>query len=150
MVDFLWGKYACLQAELRDKPSVGNRSWGIEAGLNRILSSVPLSNDPSANDDDIERAVNNEQRRERHRAALRHLYLVTEEPGPHPETSLQARAELRLARAKVTKSDWDLLSAVAIGHDYAEIAAAEPRTPGALRVRVLRLRREVAAASAAG
>jgi hypothetical protein len=150
MIDFPWDKYAFLQAELRDKPSVGNRSWGIEAGLNRILSAEPLSsNHPLANDD-IERAVNNEQRRERHRAELRRLYLVKEEPGPHPETSLQARAELRLARAKVTKSGWDLLCAVAVGRDYAEIATANGGAPGALRVRVLRLRREVGQVSAAG
>jgi hypothetical protein len=142
MLDFPWGKYACLRAELQANRSVGNRSWGIEAGLNRILSAG-LTSHPPANDEDIERAISNEQRRERHRAALRRRHLVKEEGGPDPETSLQARAELRSVRAKAIKSAWNLLCAVAVGHDFAEIAAAKGGTSGALRVRVFRLRREM-------
>lgn len=161
MVDFLWAKYAPLQAELRDNHTVGDRSWGVEAGLNRILSAEPTDH-PPANDDDIERVVSSEQRRERHRAALRRLYLTEDDGprrngtavnsprGPDPETFLQVRAELKSARAKVTKSDWVLLCAVAVGRDYAEIAAANGGTPGAMRVRVLRLRREIAQVPVAG
>jgi hypothetical protein len=140
VVDFTWSKYAQLQAELRDNHSVGDRSWGIEAGLNRILAA-PIGESP-ANDNDIQRAVSSRQRRERHRAALRRLYLVNNEAGPHPEAFLQARAELRSIRAKVISSDWHLLCAVGVGLEYAEIATVKGASTGALRVRVSRLRRK--------
>jgi len=161
MVDFSWDKYAPLQAELRDNHTVGDRSWGVEAGLNGILSAEPTSH-PPANDDDIQRVVSSEQRRERHRAALRRLYLTEDDGmrrngmpvnsprGPDLETFIEVRAELKSTRTKVTKSDWDLLCAVATGREYAEIAAAKGGTVGALRVRVSRLRREIAQVSVAG
>jgi DNA-directed RNA polymerase specialized sigma24 family protein len=43
----------------------------------------------------------------------------------------------------VSEADWLLLIAIAEGRDYGEIADALGVTPGHLRVRVLRLRREL-------
>jgi hypothetical protein len=138
MVDFPWSNYALLQAELRDDYSIGNRSWGLEAALNRLVS-----NNPPANDNEIQRVIKSEQRRERNRAALRRLHLGNG-AGFDPEASLQAQISLKSLKAKVSSSDWRLLFAVGIGRDYAEIVGANGGTAGALRVRVFRFRREAA------
>lgn len=143
MVHSLWDKYASLQAELRGTFTVSNRSWAVEDFLNQ-LAAVGPTDQVSANDDGyVERAVSTAQRRERHRAVLRRLYLL-EDPHPHPEEYLDARAGLRSVRAKVTKADWNLLCALAAGRGYTKIAAHRGGTVGALRVRVSRLRREIA------
>ena len=142
MVDFPWEKYACLQAQLRDNRNITNRTWGIEAGLDRILTGVPADRSP-ANDDDVQRAVSTAERRERHRAGLRRVYIRNEDATPHPNPFFEARAALRFAKAHVTRSDWALLSAVAAGFSYTEISAANGNKPGALRVGVLRLRRQI-------
>jgi hypothetical protein len=142
MVDFPWEKYACLQAQLQDNRNITNRTWGLEAGLDRILTGVPADWSP-ANDNDVQRAISSTERRERHRAALRRVYIRNEDGTPHPDPFFQARAELRFAKAYVTKSDWALLSAVAAGFSYTEISATNGNKPGALRVSVLRLRRQI-------
>ena len=144
MVDFPWEKYACLQAQLQDNRNTSNRTWGIEAGLDRILTGAPADQSP-ANDDDVERAVCTAERRERHRAALRRVYIRNEDATPHPDPFFEARSGLRFAKAHVTKSDWALLSAIAAGFSYTEISAANGKKPVALRVSVLRLRRQLTA-----
>ena len=143
MDDSVWVKYTSLQAELLDNSTLSHRSWGLEGALNRILSAdAPTC--IAANGDNIEHIVGSEQRRERHRTALRRLQLPQEAPSFDLGPFLAARAELKSARAKVNGSDWNLLCGVAIGHSYAEIATAHGETVGALRVRVSRLRRRIA------
>jgi hypothetical protein len=141
MTGFPWNHYACLRDEL-DQPNVNDRSWGIEAALNRIAAGEFTN--PATIDADIERTIANEQRRERHRAALRRRHLTPDQANPHPETHLVARAELRSAKRKTTPTKWGLLVAVAEGHDYADLAATNGSTAGALRAKVFRLRREIA------
>jgi hypothetical protein len=141
MTVFPWNHYSRLQAEL-DNPNISDRSWGVEAAMSRILAGE--FTDPLTINDDLDRAIASEQRRERHRAALRRRHLMIVESGPHPEQHLVARAELRAAEGKMTPPKWRLLVAVAEGYDYTDLAAAEGATLGALRARVFRLRREVA------
>ncbi len=141
MTGIPWDQYACLQAELAGNPAVGDRSWGIEAALNRILAGE-FGNSPTI-DADVKRAVASEQRRERHRAALRCRYLVPIDRSPHPEIQLFARAGLRSAKARTTNTKWRLLLEVGEGHEYAELAVARRTTSGALRAQVFRLRREI-------
>jgi hypothetical protein len=141
MNDSPWDKYQLMQAELRTTYTVGNRSWAVEDAMNHI-AEAGLTHQTPANDDYVDRVISTTQRRERHRAALRRLYLVEDHAGPHPEEQLDARAALRSARAKVSKSDWDLLCAVAVGRSYAEMAARRGTTAGALRVHVSRLRHD--------
>jgi hypothetical protein len=142
MTGIPWDQYARLQAELRDNPTVGDRAWGTEAGLNRILAGE-FADSPTI-DADIKRAVASEQRRDRHRAALRRRYLLPLDDSPHPEIQLFARAGLRSARARTTDMDWRLLFGVGEGHEYAELAVARQTTNGALRAQVFRLRRKIA------
>jgi DNA-directed RNA polymerase specialized sigma24 family protein len=56
---------------------------------------------------------------------------------------LEARQELKVLRSRLTAQNWSLLCKLAVGYEYAEIAAANNVSANTLRVRVLRLRREL-------
>lgn len=141
-----WDLYFALQTKLQRSNKVDDASWGCEAALNRILSSDPACDSPIGTED-IDRWARSERRRERHRADLRMTYLETEYDAAR-ERALQARQGLRAARRLVTDQEWALLYAVGEGWSYAQIAAktGTGRSSGALRVRILRLRRRLSVA----
>jgi hypothetical protein len=127
-----WNNYARLQTELRRNNRI-DRAWGAEAALTFICSiGSPAS-------DDADRAARSEARRERHRAVLRRWYLSEDNLRIDPRCG----ADLALIKAWVTPADWDLLSAIGEGCSYQEVAAKTGQTPGALRVRVTRLRKRL-------
>lgn len=137
-----WGAYARLQ-ELSRRPSLDDRAWGYEAGLDLILASNPAANRPFQNE--IDRAVASGARLERYRTRLRGLYLHDPElanPGTGME-AFEAQEVLRHIQDNVAASDWALLWELAQGHEYAEMAQQRSITAGSLRVRVLRLRRSL-------
>jgi hypothetical protein len=87
-----------------------------------------------------------DRRRERSRASRREPlfeYIAI----AHPEDGLNARLELAAIRRKVGDRSWNLLSAVATGCNYKDISTATSMRAGAIRVKVLRLRAELAAAA---
>ena len=114
--------------------------------MNRLL--VSLQDNKPLTSDDIARAEASERRRERHRATLRLVHLAGHDVSAHLEDALAARHELHVARSKVSERDWSVQCQVAAGYDYAEVASNNGGTPGSLRVRVLRLRRELAVKAA--
>ena len=134
------GAYLRLQSNLSSRSTVDDYSRACEVALDSILDAAergaPLT------DEDCSRAIRSAARRERGRAALRRRYLPSTEPQVDPRPSLEARSELRLIHSRVTASDWRLLTNIAIGRTYDEVADV---TPANARVRVLRLRRKVAA-----
>ena len=135
-----WGAYARLQEELAHRSRVDSRAWGLESGLNAPLtqSFLPV--------EDIDRTVQSASRKERHRAQLRQVYPTTHAlPPADPESSVDARRRLRRVQAQVTRGEWVLLRAIGEGHEYKDIAEVLNASPGALRARVLRLRRVLAA-----
>ena len=136
-----WGDYARLQDELAHSPQVSGRSWGLEAALNRLVAEPQQV----LSSEDADRAVRTESRKERHRAALRRAWMPTEVPIQDPEGALEARRALRLVKGHVSAQDWALLHAVGEGYQYGEIATLTNTPAGALRVRVLRLRRALEA-----
>lgn len=135
-----WSVYARLQADLARRHCVDNRSWGLESGLNGILKSVAGSQPQTY--EEIDRTIASECRRERYRTGLHLLYSSPEKP-THPEAALHCHYELRAIKTHLGQRDWALLRAVADGQSYKELAAATGLAPGHLRVRVLRLRRQV-------
>lgn len=137
-----WRAYARLQTELARMDRVTPRSWGVEAGLNRSL--VLGLGDPAAVNE-VDRARASGERRARYRAHLLRTGYDTPSRDEEPEDGLHARERLRAIEAGMSSEDWQLLTAVAIGNDYRELAAASHGSEGALRVRVLRLRRRHAA-----
>jgi hypothetical protein len=138
-----WGMYARLQNYLRHEHCVGDRSWGTEAGMDRILDSafgVPPAGE------EVNQVIATSRRRERHRGSRREP-LPEDIATAHPEGALIARSELEEIRRKVGDRNWRLLTAVAAGYDYKEISVVLSVHPGAARVKVLRLRAGLAAAA---
>ncbi len=138
-----WNAYARLQAEVAQSRSIINQTWGTEAGLDRILASASDTAPPT--DEEISRAVASGERRERHRAGLRMLYLdQAESAGDVPDAMVATKQELSFLSSQVAPEDWALLCQVAVGHEYEVIAVQRNATQNSLRVHVLRLRRELA------
>ncbi len=137
-----WDEYARRQAKLARTIRVGDQSWGLEAGLNRIVSA-PSGCPPTR--DEIDRAVASASRRERYQAGLRLANLAQNAVTAHPEGALLALTELRTARTRLPQDGWALLSEVAAGRNYEQLAAELGARAGALRARVLRLRRALIA-----
>ncbi|MGY3134598.1 hypothetical protein ACVWZM_005280 [Bradyrhizobium sp. USDA 4501] len=137
-----WGVYARLQSNLSNNHQVGDRSWGTEAAMNFVLESA--SDAPS--DQDVRLVVATSRRRERHRIARREP-LSEHFATAHPDKALEARSELADIRGRIGKTNWDLLSAVAAGSSYKEISAAMALREGVARVRVIRLRAQLAEAA---
>ena len=143
-----WVAYGRLQVELSRGHRINVQSLGIEAALNHILASSQDNQLPSA--EEASRAADTARRRERHRAHLRSVYLAdtdNADVSPSPEDTVIARLGLNAIRSRVSEKDWTILSEVAAGRDYAEVAAVFGGTTGSLRVRVLRLRQRLAKAA---
>lgn len=136
-----WSAYERLQDKLARSHRVDDRTWGLEAGLNRLLAGgFPAP-------EEVDRTVRSAGRRERYRAQLRRVHLAFEDKTQNPEDVFDSRCRLRLLLAQITLKEWALLRAVAEGHKYNELAAVERVAPGTLRARVLRLRRTLIALS---
>lgn len=136
-----WSSYGLLQAELARRNQVDNRSWGLEAGLNGFLKSAQGS--PPLTNEDMSRAVAGACRRERNRARLRLVHLSRNVGTAHPEAAFLCRHELLAIEAQLVTRDWALLCAVAEGEPYKNLAIRVGLTSGNLRVRVLRIRRQI-------
>lgn len=141
-----WDTYARLQSDLLCGRQITDQSWGTEAAMNRVLASLQDNKPPEP--DEIARAAASERRRERHRAHLRLVHLSGDDVSPHPEDALAARHELHVVQSRVSERDWSVLCQVAAGYDYADLSSVNGGTPGNWRVRVLRLRRRLAAKAA--
>jgi DNA-directed RNA polymerase specialized sigma24 family protein len=131
-----WGVYVRLQQKLARRRQVDDYTWGLEAGLNRML-------DGSASPENVERAVGSESRKERHRATL-HRANTTDHDGivdADLSAAVDARDALGHIRRSVGSGDWILLRALGEGFDYKDIAGVLKVGPGTLRSRALRLRR---------
>lgn len=138
-----WGMYARLQTNLRRDYRVGDRSWGTEAGMDHILE---LASGAPPTEGEVNQVIATSRRRERHRGCRREP-LFENIATAHPEGALTARSELAAIRRKVGDRNWELLTAVGAGSDYEEISTALSVSPGAVRVKVLRLRASLAAAA---
>ncbi|HEV7879262.1 hypothetical protein [Bradyrhizobium sp.] len=137
-----WAIYARLQNSLSNNNQVGDRSWGTEAAMNFVLTSAS----DALSEHDVEKIVATGRRRERHRIARREP-LIEDFPTVHPEAALMARSELAAIRRKVGVGNWDLLAAVGAGSSYNEISAAMAVPQGLARVKIMRLRTQLAQAA---
>jgi DNA-binding NarL/FixJ family response regulator len=137
-----WIAYARLQSQLARTRHIDGYSWGLEAALNQAVAGA------SADADNLDRTVRSEARNERRRAVLRLIYLPSDgvPRNPSPEDALDAGRLLHAVRLRLTPAQWRLLRAVGEGHEYKDIAAVANVAPGALRARVLRLRRTLVVA----
>ena len=93
---------------------------------------------------EVDQVVANDRRRERY-LDCRRGPMPEDVATPHPEEALHARHALAAIQHSVSERNWQLLAAAAIGTNYEEIAQTVCARPSALRIKVLRLRRELLA-----
>lgn len=153
-----WGAYARLQAKLSTTTSV-TIGGALEAALNVIHQ--PDFSVTALHDADMMRIAANAARRERHHGALRRQAQAVAldevasarsvddgDPGSGASSlddQLHARRELQRIADRLSDDDWNLVTDVAAGTAYEELAAPYSSTPTALRSRVFRLRRAMSA-----
>jgi len=140
----VWGAYERLQADLARRDHVDDRAWGLEAGLNSLLTERTAAKWEAV----ATQAAETESRKCRHRARLRRLHLASEPVSVSADVALHARLNLSLLTPVLTRDQWILLLAVSEGYGYQELAGLFGVSVGALRVRVLRLRARVRAHAA--
>lgn len=133
-----WNEYAALQDALAKSHRVDDQAWGLEGGLNSLLAA------PCPNEGSSRVAVENGSRKARNRARLLRVRGRDDTPAAQPEVALDAFRQLRAVPNCVSQDDWALLSAVAEGRSYEEVAAVRGVSPASLRVRVVRSRRVAA------
>jgi hypothetical protein len=163
-----WDAYARVQQKLHRSRKLDDQVWGLEAGLNRLLTHL----DEPAGAAEAELAARSASRRERHHAELRRLHFGVEDlagdtediqEGRHRprvvkqhalaalcgiEACLDSRHRLSTIEQLLTTDELALLRAVAEGQEYDEIAMATKMRAGVLRVRVCRLRGALVALAA--
>jgi hypothetical protein len=132
-----WSTYLRLQQRLTRKHRVDSEAWGLEAGLNSLADKGAPS------DEDVERLVRSASRRARYQNRLRRIYLVPNNPMGTGEDAVDAVRKLRFLIRRIGAGDWAILVGVGEGYTYKELAAATGLSAGALRARVLRLRRSL-------
>jgi hypothetical protein len=145
--DYAWGRYEELQKRTMDSLHVNNYSWGIERALGFLLKAIEtgmVESEPAALDEVIQRSISSGARLQRSRS------LALKTWGPRPQsmsTSGLAEANIELVRiAGVAKDrDQEILMEAAYGYTDREIAGRHASTPGAIRVRLSRLRLKLAA-----
>jgi DNA-directed RNA polymerase specialized sigma24 family protein len=155
LLTYPWGAYARLQAELSTIAD-SHRSWGAEAGLDYFVAAIDAGQ--PVNPDQIQRATQTGLRRERYRAALvlqKHSgslrrdrltgKLTPGEPSVDPQPDLEVRSAIQSAHHQLPPAGRALLESLVAGDEYAEIASELGVTEAALRVRLSRLRRQIAA-----
>lgn len=135
--------YAELQADLAPATRLSEKTWGTEAALDHFLNILTAGTPATA--EEIARAAASRRRRERDRARLRSLYMTPTEASPHPDKQIIARSELRVASSKIPPAAWSLITRLAAGFEYGELARTTGETPGNLRVQALRARKRAAA-----
>ena len=140
-----WSAYASLARGLSRRHCIDDQSWGAEAALNQILTSLQQGKSPSQ--EDIHRMGATARRCERHRAQLRVVHLPVSESAASPEAAFAARDELNAISSRLAERDWIILSEVSAGRNYGEVVSMVGGTVGALRVRVTRVRKELKAAA---
>lgn len=149
-----WGAYLRLQSKLSATTSIiiGD---ALEEALN-IIHQPEFSVDTLA-EADMLRLAANAARQERHRCALRRqvqdaaLDEATAARGNDEgdisngvvslDDALHIRRELQRIAERLSEDEWDLMTGVAAGLSYEELAVLKSSTSAALRSRVCRLRR---------
>ena len=130
---FPWNIYEAKQKQLKRSHRLTDQTWGIENGLNALLTAVE-SGSLSENQDDaqreVERNIASRIWTERNRARLRRKYIRPDpetDPRPqhHPASFSPAETEVRLhaiirvsqIRSDMTSAEWNLIVRVTEGFD---------------------------------
>jgi hypothetical protein len=129
--DPLWDTYLVAQAKLRDRATVDDTSWSLEAQLDRLLLKGATAEDAAP-------AGRTAARRERYQAALRRRHIPSLDSVDGVGC---ADAGVVLARVRALAGDeWPMLMELGEGATFDELGAKRNASAGSMRVRVFRLR----------
>jgi hypothetical protein len=141
--DYAWLRYAELQLRSRKSQNFNDYAWGIESALNFLLNAVEtgtVPSNPADLDAALSRAIASGARLCRSRSlAVKKWVLPSELISTHT-----AEANIELAWIAGAVKGKILLDA-GLGYTDREIANRHASTPGAVRVRLSRLRLKLAA-----
>lgn len=127
-----WDAYASAQAQLSNRTAVGDRSWGLEAALNRLVVNTAL--DPAQ----LATVQASAERRSRYgRALVGRNAAVMSGDAPSVEAQMEARSDLIFLGRHLSAPDMASLLAVGLGHASATDAARQRLNRARRRARML-------------
>lgn len=138
---FPWSLYQEKQLEAARCSRITDRSWGIDSGLTKLLTTIESGRVPSDREDlrvRVDRTIATGSWNERNRARLRRKYL-SPNPAPNAERRMVTRLILYEIQNAVSAPDWTLLLGIAAGLSHSELAT-HGLSDGSVRTRVSRLR----------
>jgi DNA-directed RNA polymerase specialized sigma24 family protein len=144
--DYAWLRYAELQQRSRKSQNFNDYTWGIESALNFLLNAVDtgtVPSNPADLDAALNRAIASGARLCRSRSATLKKWVL---PSELISTHAAAEANIELARIEgaFKEADGEILMDAGLGYTDREIADRHSSTPGAVRVRLSRLRLKLA------
>jgi DNA-directed RNA polymerase specialized sigma24 family protein len=142
---YAWLCYEDLQQRSKKLQNFNDYAWGIECALNYLLGAIEAGTFPSdlaELDAAVNRAIATGARLWRSRALALKKWLP---PIESSATAGAAEATVEFARIArtVKKADEEILLDAGHGYTDREIARRHATTPGAIRVRLSRLRHKV-------
>jgi DNA-binding NarL/FixJ family response regulator len=146
--DYPWPYYLDLQRRSRNLSRIGNYARGIECALDFLLDAIASGTVPSDPDDlvlALDRVIASGARLDRSHAASLAKFAPLPETASSDDASAEARIELSRIMRLVNVNEKTLLFDVGLGYADREIAERRNSTPGAVRVRLSRLRLKLAA-----
>jgi DNA-directed RNA polymerase specialized sigma24 family protein len=145
--DYAWLRYAELQQRSRKAQDFNDYGWGIESALNFLLNAIETGTVPSNPADlgaALGRAIASGARLCRSRSAtLKKWVLSSDLISTH--NAAEANVELARIKSALKEADAEILMDVGLGYTDREIADRHSSTPGAVRVRLSRLRLKLSA-----
>lgn len=128
----LWDAYASAQAQLSTRTTVSDRTWGLEAALNRLIVDMPQ--DPAQ----LATVQTSAERRVRYsRALLARNGAALSGEAPSVNAQIEARSDLIFLGRHLSTSDMASLLASGLGHSGASNSARQRLTRARRRARRL-------------
>jgi DNA-binding NarL/FixJ family response regulator len=143
-----WPYYADLQQRSAKLTRLSDYWWGMERGMVYLLDAIAAGTVPSDPDELVSilnRTIASAARAHRSRSGTLAYYTPIAEPPSFDDTAAEARIKLTRAMRLVSSRDGDMLVDAGFGFTDREIAERHGLTPGAVRVRISRLRLKLAA-----
>jgi DNA-binding NarL/FixJ family response regulator len=143
-----WPYYADLQQRSQKLLHINDYAWGIERALHFLLDAITTDTVPSDPDElvaALNRVISSEARLNRSRDAALVKFSPVTESALANGAAAEARIELTRIMRLVSTSDENVIVDTGLGYADREIADRRNSTPGAIRVRLSRLRLKLVA-----
>lgn len=146
--DYPWAYYAELQNRSSKLKRLTPFWWGMEAGMAYLLEAIAAGTvpaDPNELVATLNRTIASAARLDRSRAATLSYNKPVDGPPTTDDVAAEARIELTRIIRLVGNRGQNVLVDAGLGYTDREIALRHGLTPGAVRVRISRLRLKIAA-----